>query len=80
MKPSPYAKHDDPVIGYRQGQRVLVTVRKTERSRSRVVAAAMIISGTIERVVIPKKGQRFALVRDDFGGHHHADFDQLTAA
>jgi hypothetical protein len=71
---------DDPVIGYRPGDRVLVTVKKAERSRGRAISAAMIVSGPVKKVIVAKRGQRFALVEDDFGDHHHADFDQLTAA
>jgi hypothetical protein len=40
----------------------------------------MVVSGTIEKVVVPKRGRRFALMRDDWGRAHHATFDQLTAS
>ena len=59
---------------------MLLSLKKAGRSRGRTICAAMMVSGTIVQVVVPEKGQRFAVVRDDFGDSHQADVDQLTAA
>ena len=69
----------DPVIGYKPGQRVLVTMHGTERMPGRSITMMMAVTGTVETVVVPKAGQRYAVVAGDDGLRHEAFFDQLAA-
>ena len=58
----------DDVLGFRPGQRVNV-------ARNGVNAE---YRGRIVKVVVPRHGERFALVIDDNGSHRYADFHEMT--
>ena len=55
------------VIGFKPGQRVDVRLRGTKGG----------YRATVVKVVVPAKGERFALVIDDNGRHRYADFHTM---
>ena len=55
------------VLGFRTGQRVDVRLRGTKGG----------YRGTVVKVVVPERGERFALVVDDNGRHRYADFHTM---
>jgi hypothetical protein len=58
------------VIGWQPGQRVYV----------RGEGPSPAFHGTIDKVVVPRRGERFALVLDDAGRAHYANFSKISAA
>ncbi len=57
----------DPVIGYHVGQRVAAIGNKGVTE----------FEGVIEAVVVPERGHRFIVVRDDQGRAHHRWFQEV---
>ena len=60
----------EAVQGFMVGQRVHVRRDGTHPS----------FHGRIAKVVVPKRGKRFALIVDINGRHHYADFHELESA
>jgi hypothetical protein len=58
----------DPVIGYQVGQRVISL-------RSAISGPAF--EAVIETVIVPTKGRRFVVIRDEQGRAHHRWFDEI---
>jgi len=60
----------EAVQGFMVGQRVRVCRNSDHPS----------FCGRIAKVVVPKRGERFALIIDINGRHHYADFHELEDA